>query len=155
MTRAIICDLDGTLASCGWRTHFVSAAKGERKDWKSFFGGIWADAIVPEVNEHLVQARLEGWKIILVSGRPDTYRAATEKWLEDHEVAWDRLLMRPAGDFREDSLVKSEIYLRDVRPYYEIQFVLDDRKGVIAMWKRMGLVVFEVVDPCLEPEGSP
>ncbi|MCA1713437.1 MAG: hypothetical protein LC789_18075 [Actinobacteria bacterium] len=46
LPRAIIVDLDGTLASVRWRLHHLDAP---RKDWRGFFMGMPRDAPVPWV----------------------------------------------------------------------------------------------------------
>jgi hypothetical protein len=52
--------------------------------------------------------------------------------------------MRPAGDNRKDSILKEEIYKRDILPEYYISFVLDDRQQVVDALREMGLQVWQV-----------
>jgi hypothetical protein len=56
------------------------------------------------------------------------------------------LLMRKEGDFRQDYIVKKEIYDRDIREAYKILFCIDDRKQVTDMWREQGLVCLQCAD---------
>ena len=81
-----------------------------------------------------------------MSGRPDNYREATEKWLADNHIVYEHLYMRAAGDNREDSIVKCELFHKYVQPAYNISVVLDDRNRVVAMWRKLGLTVLQVAE---------
>lgn len=150
---AVICDLDGTLSSCAWRRHFVTPPPGSfDKDWTSFNAGIPFDRLVPEVYDELVRARREGLAILITSGRAATpaIRTATREWLEKHNVPYDFLFMRSGKDFREDSVVKEEIYRVWIEPHFDVIRVWDDRPQVCDMWERIGLNLVRCVDPELE-----
>lgn len=54
--------------------------------------------------------------------------------------------MRPEGDIRKDSIVKRELFEKYVRPYYNIEFVLDDRNQVVEMWRSLGLKCLQVAE---------
>ena len=87
-----------------------------------------------------------GFNIILVSGRDAVCRAETEKWLEDKEVEYVALFMRPEGDQRKDNIVKEEIFNNHIRNKYNVIFVLDDRNQVVEMWRSLGLKCLQVAD---------
>lgn len=152
MTRrsAIIIDLDGTLASSEWRVHHLESRP---KDWRSFFAAMDRDMPVPWVRE-LVRADHGGAARLIVTGRPADHRDLCERWLEEHDVPYDELHMRPAGDRRPDTVVKSEIYERDLAPRFDVSLVVDDRTGVVQMWRDLGLHVIRPTDPGLDPRPS-
>jgi hypothetical protein len=54
--------------------------------------------------------------------------------------------MRLLGDQRKDSVVKREIFDREVRDHYRIVGVFDDRAQVVRMWRSLGLTVFQVAE---------
>ena len=54
--------------------------------------------------------------------------------------------MREADDYREDSIVKAEMYDKYVKDKYHINFVLDDRNQVVKMWREIGLFCLQVAD---------
>ena len=61
-----------------------------------------------------------------------------------HEVPYDELWMRAAGDGRRDDLVKAELFDRHVRHRLAVRVSLDDRDRVVAVWRRMGLPTWQV-----------
>lgn len=137
----IIVDIDGTLANIDHRRHFV---EGEgKKDWKSFFEAMPHDAL-----NFPVWTVAHGYseKKILVSGRSEEYRTQTETWLKQFAVEHDALFMRKEGDFREDSIIKEEIYHEHIAPFYNVFIVLDDRDRVVKMWRKLGLHCWQVAD---------
>ena len=85
-----------------------------------------------------------GHYIILLSGRDESARQDTTDWLIKHDIPFDSLFMRPEGDTRKDSIVKLEIFQRDVAPDHHVLGVFDDRDQVVGMWRGIGLVCFQV-----------
>lgn len=139
METAIIVDIDGTLANCDHRRHMV-----EKKDWNGFYGAMYEDSVnhwcrtlMDAMFEYTVDA------VLLVSGRPDNYRGTTEQWLKDHKIGYEHLFMRRAHDSRKDSIVKREIYESQIKPKWNVLFVVDDRTQVVEMWRGLGLTVLQ------------
>jgi hypothetical protein len=60
-------------------------------------------------------------------------------------VGWE-LHMRPAGDVRNDAIVKLELFDQHVRDRYRVAYVLDDRDRVVRAWRSIGLTVLQVAD---------
>jgi hypothetical protein len=146
--KAIVIDLDGTLASVTWRLSHLQG-KG-RKDWKAFFAGMGRDAPIPWVVE-LVNADHGDAARLIVTGRPDGHRDVCGTWLDRHGIGYDELHMRPAGDFRPDHVVKRELHDRELAPRYDITLVVDDRPNVVEMWRELGYHVVVPSDPGLDP----
>ncbi|WP_205718520.1 hypothetical protein [Actinomadura sp. WMMA1423] len=87
-----------------------------------------------------------GHRIIYVSGRSCECRTSTGAWLAEHVgVPGEALLMRTAGDYRRDTIVKRELYERFVVPK-RVTAVLDDRASVVAMWRELGLTVLQCAE---------
>jgi hypothetical protein len=143
--KAIMVDLDGTLCDASHRVHHV---QNKPKNWDAFYAGMGEDEIVSAVASVLHMSRLAGLHIVYLTGRPDNYRTLTEEWLQAHALLTDdsSLIMRRAGDFRTDDIVKCELYQAEVEPMYDITFVLEDRARVVKMWRELGLVCFQVAD---------
>ena len=137
--QTVIVDIDGTLADISHRERYV---KGKRKRWGKFFQNMDKDLPVPEVAAKVRQLS-QDHTIILVSGRPDDYRAVTEEWLKKHKIPYQELYMRKSGDFRPDDIVKQEILKTHLKKE-EIKLVIDDRPRVIRMWRANGLEVEDV-----------
>lgn len=81
--------------------------------------------------------------IIVLSGRDESARVATETWLEKNDIPFRTLLMRAIGDSRPDHIVKREFCARIVEEGYEISGVIDDRSSVVEMWRSLGLTCLQ------------
>lgn len=131
-TDAVIVDIDGTLARMTQRRPF---------DWDR----VGEDDPVVHVIELVRDLHAAGTKIVYVSGRDGSCHEATQQWLDEHVGVPGDLYMRPANDHRADTLVKREIYEREIRGRYRIRFVLDDRNSVVHMWRTViGVPVLQV-----------
>ena len=84
--------------------------------------------------------------VLLVSGREDKYREQTINFLDKHQINHEKLMMRETGDFRKDSIIKKEIFDTQIRGFYNIDFVLDDRNQVVEMWRQLGLTCLQVAE---------
>lgn len=137
--EAIIVDIDGTLADLGHRLHHIA---GGAKNWTAFFDAMPDDGCVEPIRRLCSMAYAE-LPVVICSGRPDSHRSITEKWLYDHGVPYSALYMRAAGDHRPDDIVKSQILDAILADGYEPLFVVDDRPRVVAMWRDRGLVCLQ------------
>ena len=132
----VICDIDGTLAIMN-RHPF---------DWKN----VDKDYLNPVVSLHLQEHKEKERRIILMSGRDNSSRELTEKWLKDNAVPYDELHMRGdlykggGDDYRKDSIVKEELYNEYVKGKYNVIVVYDDRSSVVDLWRSLGLDCFQV-----------
>ncbi|MFG2485373.1 AAA family ATPase [Streptomyces virginiae] len=132
LPAAVMCDIDGTLALTGDRGPYD-------------FSRCELD-LLNEPVRHALDAfrRADGDVIVLLSGRGEEHRPQTESWLRRHEVPYDELWMRAAGDTRRDDVVKAELFDTHVRHRYAVRVSLDDRDRVVAIWRRMGLPTWQV-----------
>ena len=133
----ILVDIDGTLAHMN----------GKRGAFE------WNKVGIDDVDEHvksIVNMIPETTMVIVLSGRDGVCQPETEKWLEDNVIRYDRLIMRIPNDMRKDTVVKEEIFWRDIANNYNVQFVIDDRPSVCRMWREIGLKVFQVGNPHVE-----
>lgn len=135
-------DLDGTLADCDHRRHYIAS---KPKNWKAFFAGIKHDPVHPGVEKVFKALTASGATVLLCSGRPESTRKDTEQWLVDN-CLWDyqELYMRPNNDSRPDDTVKEELLAKMRADGFKPTFVFDDRKKVCDMWIRNGLFLFDV-----------
>lgn len=183
MTKpAIICDLDGTLASVDHRRPLVdpfcpscrglvpfgmgsvisdcSYCHGTgmkprfKKDWHAFHSLLNTDSPVPGVRALILILHESGYQIVFTTGRPSNYRVQTEWWLREHLPSVNDyiLFMRDQGDSRKDSIVKSEMYQNDIAPQYGVMLAIDDRPQVVETWRNLGIPTVAVVDPGLPPK---
>ncbi len=130
----ILVDLDGTVALMGNRSPYDETRVHEDQPNAPVIAAVRA-------------LHAAGHAVVFCSGRTEGCRAATQVWLAEHVgVPYEALHMRRVGDTRKDSVVKLEIFDREIRDRYTVLAVLDDRASVVAMWRSMGLTVFAVAD---------
>lgn len=129
--RAVLCDIDGTLAIHNGRGPYEMERCEE-------------DLLNEPVNQTLLNHLNQGDTVVLLSGRQEEVRPHTERWLAKQGVVYDELWMRPAGDRRGDDVVKAELFDTHVRDRFNVRMVLDDRDRVVALWRRMGLSCWQV-----------
>lgn len=133
--KAIICDLDGTLALLGDRDPF-NAATAEQ-DLLNY--------PIANILEVYNKQTVYDVDLILLSGREEKHRAVTQRWLEKHKITnYKALYLRPPKDFRKDYDVKKEIYEQFIKDNYDVLFVLEDRDQVVKMWREEGLACLQV-----------
>lgn len=127
---AILVDIDGTLAHMTTRGPFDWSAVGE-------------DSPVYQVISAVNALRESGKYMIVISGRDGVCRPETENWLRSHGVKFDELFMRAPNDMRKDSIIKKEIFDREIKGKYNVMAVFDDREQVVKTWRGLGLYVFD------------
>lgn len=136
-------DIDGTLAKIDHRLGYV---RSKPKNWAAFNAGIPNDEVhapVAAVFHEMVNA---GHAVILASGRSETTRQATEKWLADNNLrGYQKLYMRAAGDYRSDDIVKGEILEQIIADFgKKPDMWFDDRPRVVKAIRSQGVFVFDV-----------
>lgn len=142
MTKAIIFDIDGTLADIEHRRHFV---RGNQKNWPAFEEGIAYDTPMQHVIDVLLAMKAAGkYTILIASGRGEQSREVTENWLRKYVGDYEKLYMRAEGDYRRDDIVKKEILDQMRSEGYEIVMTFDDRNQVVDMWRDNGIPCFQV-----------
>ena len=146
--KAIIVDIDGTVALRNNRSPFDYARVGEDS----------VDHRMAHLLRNLI-CECEEYDVFFVTGREavDNCREDTIKWINDNiyshtwegimgpEYNW-KLFMRDEGDHRSDEIVKKEIYENHIAPYYDVVCVFEDRNRVVKMWRGLGLLVAQVWD---------
>ena len=146
--KVIIFDLDGTIALCDHRRHFIS---GENKNWKAFFDSCVNDLpnkpVIEILNEFAIKRK---YIIVILSGRSEDVREKTIEWLKKNNVNYDFLYMRPCNDYRPDQNLKFEMLQTLKRELsisdQQILCVFDDRDKVVDMWRRSGFTCFQVAE---------
>lgn len=139
----IIFDIDGTIADCRHRRHFVTNGN---HDWKSFNESMVMDTPIEPIVKLYLNLKFNcSHDIILVSGRGEDYRLHTQEWLGEHgiDASEVNLKMRPFKDYRPDWEIKEEI-LMDLKAHgWWPDLVIDDREDVVQMWRRNGIICLQ------------
>lgn len=162
----IIFDLDGTLALCEHRRHFVTRPieyvnlnptphpdpeRGWLPDWKSFYEACDQDnpnQPIIDILRSIIIASDYTEHIEIWSGRCESVKYKTVKWLEKYVTGYvdsSYLKMRPLGDYTPDEQLKErwldEYLASGGKP---IKMVFDDRQKVVDMWRRNGITCLQV-----------
>lgn len=83
--------------------------------------------------------------LLIVSGREDgPGREPTERWLKYYAIPYVELHMRKTKDYRQDSIVKKEIFENEIAPRWNVVWVFDDRNQVVQVWRELGLCCLQV-----------
>lgn len=138
LSWCIVVDLDGTLYNSDHRSH-----------WNFDPEEILSDTVVPHVAQivDLYSLTLRQ-PVFFLTGRGASAgeKEATLRQLSligfdsNHPRNWF-LHTRAVGDYRNDAVVKLEMYNQHIRGKYNVSLVLDDRPRVIRMWQELGLPV--------------
>jgi len=139
--NVILFDVDGTLANLSQRLHWIEKMP---KNWKKFFEDVPFDQPITdniEVCNHFYKL---GYDVNLFSGRSETCRDATEKWMDRYEVLYNKLYMRPAHERRPDYQVKFDMLTKHFPDKSKIFAVFDDRDQVVKMWRDNGIRCYQV-----------
>lgn len=172
LQRAYIFDIDGVLADCSHRLHFIQQYP---KDWDGFYSASANDVPI-KANVGLLHRLHKDYQvaIIFVTGRTEKYRTLTSDWLrkevlgtqpvidcstmmgcdlaielqeeEIKKTLEQRLFMRKDGDHRSDYAIKKEIYEDEIKCQYEILGIFEDRTQVVKMWRSRGLTCYQVCE---------
>src|SRR5690606_15980777 len=126
LPKAIICDLDGTIASMHSRGPF---------EWDKVGQDSPREFILEMVENYADQ----GYHIIFLSGRDGICREDTVKWLVNnvmyyHENERLKLFMRAPGDSRKDAVIKEELFWEHVAPFYNVVAAIDDRPCMVRLY---------------------
>jgi hypothetical protein len=134
---AVVFDIDGVLADAGHRQDLLFAG-GKRKNWKAFFDAAGDDAVIEEVARatELIDRDL---CVVLLTARPTTIQRITVTWLQQHDLRWDLLVMRPEGDFRSSPDAK-RMAVHELRAAgFDLRLAFDDDRRNVDMFHDEGI----------------
>lgn len=147
MTRAMIFDIDGTLADCTERLRHITGPGP--KDWTAFFDReeVARDKPIKRVLD--VLAILDGtYALVFCTGRPERIKMETIRWLEVH-AKWlgsYTIMMRRDDDRRSSAEVKQDHLIHLRSRGLEPVIAFEDRAADAAMWRANGVTCFQVAE---------
>lgn len=133
-TLAVI-DIDGVVADVRHRLHYLRG----RKQWHAFFAGAADDPLL-DVGAALARQLALDHDVVWLSGRPESLREVTQRWLDHHGLPTGRLVLRRAGDYRPAAQTKVEL-LRELAGISMVAAVVDDDPDVVAAVAAAGFPV--------------
>jgi phosphoglycolate phosphatase-like HAD superfamily hydrolase len=141
--KLVIWDIDGTLADVEHRVGFV---RNHPKNWAAFEAGIPHDGVLSQtafLYRQMVQN--PNITILLLTGRNESSRAITEKWLTENDLnGYDRLFMKSKSHMKDTDQKEAVLDAVIAEFGHAPCAVFEDRARVVSMWKRRGVFVFNV-----------
>jgi FMN phosphatase YigB (HAD superfamily) len=138
--KAVIFDMDGTLANVQSIRHFLHADTNGF-GFKNFDKFHEESVNVPANSEVVNQAQvchMLGVAVIIVTARKQRWARHTAMWLAINNVPSDAMFMRGDSDHRKDFDVKSDI-LDAIQHTWDVIHAVDDNPAVIALWNERGI----------------
>lgn len=159
----IICDLDGTIALDNGRAqlflhppHKPNCASlendrigfpcdcGWKRDWDGYYNACDQDRPNWPVINLLRFYWEDGYNIRILTGRRESTRDVTVRWLANHAVPHHTLIMRKDGDYTDDNVLKPTVAQRYGWTPDIVEVVLEDRSRVVTAWRELGYTCFQV-----------
>lgn len=133
LPSVVICDLDATLALHQGREPF---------EWDL----LKTDKIDPRLRL-LLNHFMGLYKVVFITGRPESARLATTEWLQDpanklHDN-WV-LYMRKNNDFSHGDDYKEKVYREKIEGKYNVLCVFEDSNKCVSRWRELGLLTCQV-----------
>lgn len=95
----------------------------------------------------MVNAMAMHFEIVFCTGRRESCRKVTRQWLIGNGVVeYSRMLMRPDGDHRHDTILKPELLEKAGISLFQILLVIEDRVSMVRKWRELELVCLQVAE---------
>lgn len=144
----VLVDIDGTVADCNDRA--ARYLRCDKPDWDAFYEHCADDKPIFNII-HIVRTLGRIYPVVFVTGRRESCRAATERWIRKFfGVEWVpshyHMHMRADGDKRHDTEVKPElVQLAGLTPK-DVIGVLEDRNSMVKKWRELGFTCLQVAE---------
>lgn len=132
LPSAAIFDVDGTLA--------LHTSTRKPYDWDR----VGEDSLCIPTASILDCLCDAGFEIIILSGRDSVCMPQTKKWLDDNNIIWHQIYMRPEGDMRPDWVIKNELFQNNIAGNYNVEMWFDDRPVVVRLVHQLGIRCYAV-----------
>lgn len=140
----VACDIDHSVSDARWRDGMAGIMDDVRSGWDEYNAAAADDRPIPEVIELLRSLHRDGWGTIGLTARPIKWKSVTQRWLLEHDVPFDELLMRAHEDFRPAPMVKLSLLSARFGSLSDIKLVIDDRSDIVSAFVEMGITALQV-----------
>ena len=139
----VVIDIDDTLSLAGER--FKLATKSDGKiNWDVAHNPELVKKDKPNLPMVDLAKRYKkaGFKVVVLTGRPDTIRTTTEEWLDKYGIEYDELYMRN----KKEHYLKADVFKKGIYEIYldDVFCAYDDDERIIQMWNSVGIPAFKV-----------
>jgi hypothetical protein len=139
----IIIDIDDTLSLSGKRFQLAKKSNG-KIDWDIAHN----DELVKQDEPNFPMIDLakrykkDGFKVVILTGRPESIRQVTEDWLKRYDIEYDALYMRNKNEY----YIKAPVFKKGIYQIYldDVFCAYDDDEEIIQMWNSLGIPAFKV-----------
>ena len=139
----VIIDIDDTLSLAGKRFELAKKSNG-KTDWDIAHDPELVIKDKPNLPmiDLAKKYKKDGFKIVILTGRPNTIREVTEAWLKKYDVEYDELHMR----LEKEHYIKASIFKKGIYEAYldNVFCAYDDDEEIIEMWNSLGVPAFKV-----------
>ena len=136
--KCAIFDLDGTLADNVPRLHLIQC---DEPDWDEYYRRVFDDAPIAGAVATAKALSLD-MPIVIVTGRRESTRHDTARWLERHGVPFGLLFMRSETDFRPNAVIKEVIVDEMLVVGWKPAVAFDDHPEAVKMFRAKGITTF-------------
>lgn len=81
----------------------------------------------------------KGDKILVLTSRASDQRKSTKDFLMSNGIPVDKVVMRPKGDTRKDSVSKKDQYEKKIKGKYKVEKAYDDKPSNVKMLRSEGV----------------
>ncbi len=151
----VLLDMDNCISDDGWRIGRIR--NGHRDPMVKYHDYHMLAPFDAVGNQHLFDMSRypSGSALVIITARPNHYRAFTEHWLVRHGVAARRVLMRADTDFRPSPEVKRaalrSLLHEEERSVDSVMAAYDDHIENLLMYRREGVrhaTLYKLHDIC-------
>ena len=148
--KAVIWDLDDTFWSSEECNKYLPADMLSREGWDNFNKYIHLVKPYPWAVNMVNLYRNAGYAVVFLTSREDIGNC---RWITlssifdalDGNIDNITLHMRDAEDYRTSAEVKEEKYLKEIKPYYNIEFAIDDSDSNCMIYKKYNIPVLKKI----------
>jgi hypothetical protein len=140
----VIIDIDNTLSIANNRFKLAEKENG-KTDWDIVHAP--ENMIKDKPNLPMIDLaknyKENDFEVIILTGRPESTRKVTKKWLEKYNIPYDKLYMRSWEDnFLKAPDFKRKIYETEIKE--NVFCAYDDDQRIIDVWVELGITAFKV-----------
>lgn len=139
--RTVLIDIDHTLSAAWHRDGMIGGCAG----WDGYHAASIDDQPIHDVMSLVNDLHKVGWLTIGITARPEKWRSLTNKWLVQHGIQLDELLMRPDEAFHPAPEIKVQLaQQRFSNLPDQVAFLIEDRDDVCEAFHALGITTLQV-----------